>query len=135
MQVPLQLQGNQLMDLKATLAVLSKLTCLQKLGLANNPLANEPMYREATIFAIPSLTFLDTAPIEFLERHLATKHFTAKRIEKKLAFGNSPLVYDRPEKIPLGSPCVGELRLRETNAATLRRRKREAQAAAAVELQ
>ena len=61
--------------------------------------------------------------------------FTAKRIEKKLAFVNCPLVYDRPEKIPIGSPCVGELRLRETNAATLRRRQREAETAAVLEVQ
>lgn len=122
----LQLQNNQLQDLKATLAVLSKLTSLRKLCLSNNPLANEGMYREATIFAIPTLTFLDTSDISWLERNLATKFFTAKRIEKKFAFGTVPRIYDKPPLVAIGEPCEGEIRLRATNAASLRRREIDA---------
>ena len=64
----LQLQGNQLQDLKATLEVLSKLVNLRKLGLSNNPLALEGSYREATIFAIPSLEHLDSSASGCQER-------------------------------------------------------------------
>ena len=79
----LQLANNQLQDLKATLSVLLQLPFLQKLQLHGNPLAAEAQYREAVIFAIPSLTQLDSSLISAAERQAAVKLFTAKRIEKK----------------------------------------------------
>ena len=118
----LQLQGNQLQDLKATLNVLSHLHYLRKLGLSRNPLALEGSYREATIFAIPSLQFLDSSVVTPMERQAAVKFFTAKRIEKKYAFGTIPKIWDKPDFIHIGDPSVGELQLRKEIQVATRRR-------------
>ena len=130
----LQLQGNQLQDLKATLAVLSQLHNLRKLGLGNNPLALEGSYREATIFAIPSLEHLDSSVVTPIERQAAVKFFTAKRIEKKYAFGTIPRIWDKPAFINIGDPSVGELQLRTEIRASTRRRQAAAEEKQAVEL-
>lgn len=130
----LQLQGNQLQDLKATLEVLSKLVNLRKLGLSNNPLALEGSYREATIFAIPSLEHLDSSGITPIERQAAVKFFTAKRIEKKYAFGTIPKIWDKLEVIRIGEPSVGELDLRKEIRASTRRRHIAAEEKQALEL-
>ena len=130
----LQMQGNQLQDLKATLAVLSQLHSLRKLGLSNNPLALEGSYREATIFAIPSLEHLDSFAVTPVERQAAVKFFTAKRIEKKYAFGTIPKIWDKPEIIKIGDPSVGELDLRREIRASTRRRQIAAEEQQAKEL-
>ena len=128
------MQGNQLQDLKATLAVLSQLHSLRKLGLSNNPLALEGSYREATIFAIPSLEHLDSFAVTPVERQAAVKFFTAKRIEKKYAFGTIPKIWDKPEIIKIGDPSVGELDLRREIRASTRRRQIAAEEQQAKEL-
>ena len=50
------------------------------------------------------------------------KLFTAKRIEKKYAFGTIPKIWEKPPLIAIGDPSVGELQLRrEIRASTQRR--------------
>jgi len=118
----LQLACNQLQDLKASLAILSKLPFLKKLQLHGNPLSLESSYRAAVIFAIPTLKQLDSALISDVERQAAVKLFTAKRIEKPMAFMTIPKIWDKPRKIPIGERSVGELQLaKEIDDATLRR--------------
>ena len=118
----LQLANNQLQDLKATLTVLSQLRNLRKLGLHANPLASEGFYRESVIFAIPTLEHLDASVVTPFERQDAVKLFTAKRIEKKYAFGTIPKIWDKLEVIQIGDPSVGELDLRKEIRASTRRR-------------
>ena len=118
----LQLANNQLQDLKATLAVLSQLRNLRKLGLHSNPLALEGFYRESVIFAIPTLEHLDASVVTPFERAAAIKLFTAKRIEKKYAFGTIPKIWEKAPLVAIGDPSVGELQLRrEIRSSTQRR--------------
>ena len=123
----LQLANNQLQDLKATLAVLSQLPFLKTLQLHGNPLASEGQYREAVIFAIPSLEQLDSSLVSAVERQAAVKLFTAKRIEKKYAFMTVPKIWDKPAKVEIGEASVGELQLRREIVASTRRRAENAE--------
>jgi hypothetical protein len=118
----LQLAGNQLQDLKGTLAVLSQLRGLRKLCLHNNPLALEGSYRESVIFSIPTLEQLDATVVTPVEREAAVKLFTAKRIEKKYAFGTVPKVWEKPAIISIGDLSVGETQLRREIRQSTRRR-------------
>ena len=98
----LQLACNQLQDLKASLAILSKLPFLKKLQLHGNPLSLESSYRAAVIFAIPTLKQLDSALISDVERQAAVKLFTAKRIEK-VGSPPAPPRSHRPPPCPLAT--------------------------------
>ena len=118
----LQLACNQLQDMKATLEVLSKLRRLRYLSLHSNPLALEGFYRESVIFAIPTLEHLDASTVTPIERAAAVKLFTAKRIEKKYAFGTVPKIWEKPAFIKIGDPSGGELLLRKEIKANNRRR-------------
>lgn len=122
----LQLANNQLKDLKATLGVLSQLPFLKKLQLAGNPLEAEASYREAIIFHVPTLKQLDSALVTPLERAAAVKLFTAKRIEKPIAFMTVPKIWEKPRKIAIGEISVGELQLRQEVLANTRRRQEAA---------
>lgn len=130
----LQLSGNQLQDLKATLEVLSQLRNLRRLGLAQNPLALEGAYREAVIFAIPTLEHLDATKVTPMERAAAVKFFTAPRIEKKYAFGTVPKIWEKLALVKIGDPSVGELQLRREIKAATRRRQLAAEEKVAKEL-
>ena len=46
--------------------------------------------------------------------------FTAKRIEKKMAFGTIPKIWDKPAIIKIGDPSVSELQLRRESLAAAR---------------
>jgi hypothetical protein len=130
----LQLANNQLQDLKATLAVLSQLRNLRKLALHSNPLALEGFYRESVIFAIPPLEHLDASKVTPVERQHAVKHFTARRIEKKYAFGTIPKIWEKPAIIQPGEPSTGELQLRKEIRESTRRRQLAAEEKTAKEL-
>ena len=123
----LQLANNQLQDLKSTLGVISQLPFLKKLQLAGNPLEAEASYRDAIIFAVPTLEQLDSAMVTPFERAAAVKFFTAKRIEKPIAFGTIPKIWDKPRKIAIGERSEGERILGIEIAASTRRRTHDAE--------
>lgn len=123
----LQLANNQLQDLKSTLNVISQLPFLKKLQLAGNPLEAEASYRDAIIFAVPTLEQLDSAMVTPFERAAAVKFFTAKRIEKPIAFGTIPKIWDKPRKIAIGERSEGERILGLEISASTRRRTHEAE--------
>ena len=71
----LQLSGNMLQDLQATLKVLVKLTSLRQLNMQGNPLTNEQSYREWVIYTLPWLEVLDNFGVtqfEKVPRHAST---------------------------------------------------------------
>ena len=102
---------------------------LRKLSLHSNPLALEGFYRESVIFAIPTLEHLDASVVTPRERQEAVHLFTAKRIEKKYAFGTIPKIWEKPRIIQLGEPSEGELQLRKEIRIATRRRSDAARSA------
>jgi Leucine-rich repeat (LRR) protein len=76
----LDLSGNAISDLEATLDALRWNTFLEHLELCGNPVAEEANYRLRVLAAIPSLTVLDKHKIAASEREAAMR-----RCEKRLS--------------------------------------------------
>ena len=76
----LQLQGNMLQDLQATLKVLQKLTSLRQLNMQGNPLTNEQSYRAWVVYSLPWLDILDNFRVTQFEKvHTRTHAHTHMR--------------------------------------------------------